>query len=94
MKILFDGVWLAGASADERFYVTVDGEYITAIDTVRPQGAFDRVVDGKNRLLTPGLVNAHTHAAMTLFRGYGEDLPLDRWYNFLVPRKSFHEYLP
>ena len=81
MKILFDGVWLAGASADERFYVTVDGEYITAIDTVRPQGAFDRVVDGKNRLLAPGLVNAHTHAAMTLFRGYGEDLPLDRWLN-------------
>ncbi len=29
--------------------------------------------------LTPGLVNAHTHAAMTLLRGVGDDLPLMRW---------------
>ena len=27
----------------------------------------------------PGLVNAHTHAAMTLFRGYADDLPLMEW---------------
>lgn len=81
MKILFDGVWLAGSSADERYWVTVDGAYITAVDKERPQGRFDRIVDGRGRLLTPGLVNAHTHAAMTIFRGYGEDLPLDRWLN-------------
>ena len=29
--------------------------------------------------LVPGLVNAHTHAAMTLFRGYADDLPLMEW---------------
>ena len=29
--------------------------------------------------VTPGLVNAHTHAAMTLLRGVGDDLPLMRW---------------
>ena len=29
--------------------------------------------------LLPGLVNGHTHAAMTLFRGYGDDLPLMEW---------------
>lgn len=29
--------------------------------------------------LIPGLVNAHTHAAMTLLRGFADDLPLDRW---------------
>jgi 5-methylthioadenosine/S-adenosylhomocysteine deaminase len=29
--------------------------------------------------LLPGLVNAHTHAAMTLFRGFADDLPLERW---------------
>lgn len=32
-------------------------------------------------LVTPGLVNAHTHAAMTLLRGIGDDLPLARWLN-------------
>ena len=79
MKLLLDNVMLCGLPAAERRYVTVEGGYITAIDTVRPNGTFDRVIAGEGRLLTPGLVNAHTHAAMTLFRGYGEDLPLDRW---------------
>ena len=32
-----------------------------------------------DHVLLPGLVNAHTHAAMTLLRGLGDDLPLDRW---------------
>jgi 5-methylthioadenosine/S-adenosylhomocysteine deaminase len=39
----------------------------------------DEVVDGSGTALVPGLVNAHTHAAMTLFRGYGDDLPLMQW---------------
>jgi 5-methylthioadenosine/S-adenosylhomocysteine deaminase len=39
----------------------------------------DRVVDGEGGLLVPGLVNAHAHVAMTLLRGYAEDLPLERW---------------
>jgi 5-methylthioadenosine/S-adenosylhomocysteine deaminase len=30
-------------------------------------------------LVTPGLVNAHTHASMTLLRGVGDDMPLKRW---------------
>ncbi len=34
-----------------------------------------------NHVLLPGLVNAHTHAAMTLFRGMADDLPLDTWLN-------------
>lgn len=32
-----------------------------------------------NHALIPGLVNAHTHTAMTLFRGYADDLPLTQW---------------
>ena len=39
----------------------------------------DEVVDGTGLALLPGLVNGHTHAAMTLFRGYGGDLPLMEW---------------
>lgn len=37
------------------------------------------VVDLPGRLLLPGFVNAHTHAAMSLLRGYADDLPLQRW---------------
>ncbi|MDH3401209.1 MAG: amidohydrolase family protein, partial [Chromatiales bacterium] len=32
-----------------------------------------------NHTLIPGLVNAHTHLAMTLFRGIADDLPLEEW---------------
>ena len=39
----------------------------------------DRVIDGAGKALVPGLVNGHTHAAMTLFRGYADDLPLMVW---------------
>jgi 5-methylthioadenosine/S-adenosylhomocysteine deaminase len=39
----------------------------------------DELLDGTGRLLLPGLVNGHTHAAMTLFRGYGSDLRLMDW---------------
>jgi 5-methylthioadenosine/S-adenosylhomocysteine deaminase len=39
----------------------------------------DEVLDADGDLLVPGLVNGHTHAAMTLFRGHGDDLPLMRW---------------
>ena len=39
----------------------------------------DEVIDGSGLALVPGLVNAHTHAAMTLFRGFADDLPLMVW---------------
>lgn len=39
----------------------------------------DRVLDLPGRWFLPGLVNAHTHAAMTLLRGFADDLPLDMW---------------
>jgi 5-methylthioadenosine/S-adenosylhomocysteine deaminase len=39
----------------------------------------DEVIDAGGMALLPGLVNGHTHAAMTLMRGYGGDLPLMKW---------------
>lgn len=39
----------------------------------------DDVLDAHGDILLPGLVNGHTHAAMTLFRGFGGDLPLMEW---------------
>jgi 5-methylthioadenosine/S-adenosylhomocysteine deaminase len=37
------------------------------------------IIDGKNKVVMPGLINAHTHAAMTLLRGYADDMPLQKW---------------
>ncbi len=48
------------------------------------------------RLLMPGLVNAHTHAAMTLFRGLADDLPLMEWltrYIFPVEKNLTPEWV-
>lgn len=45
---------------------------------VAPAGG-DEVLDAAGATLAPALVNGHTHAAMTLFRGWGGDLPLMRW---------------
>ena len=40
-------------------------------------------------VLAPGLVNAHSHAPMVLFRGQGEGLPLDRWLQEVMwPREA------
>jgi len=37
------------------------------------------VIERPDHILIPGLVNAHTHAAMTVFRGIADDMPLERW---------------
>ncbi|MDD5418217.1 MAG: amidohydrolase family protein [Methanomicrobiaceae archaeon] len=39
----------------------------------------DIVIDGSERIAIPGFVNTHTHAAMTLLRGYADDMPLQDW---------------
>ncbi len=39
----------------------------------------ETVIDAKQSVVMPGLVNTHTHAAMTLFRGYADDMQLAEW---------------
>jgi 5-methylthioadenosine/S-adenosylhomocysteine deaminase len=55
-----------------------DGHIVELGPSVRADDA-DDLVDGRGTAIVPGLVNGHTHAAMTLFRGYGDDLPLMEW---------------
>ena len=38
-----------------------------------------RTINGQGKVVIPGLINAHTHAAMTLLRGFADDLPLQQW---------------
>lgn len=61
--------------------VVVKDARIAYVGEAEPRGFFDRVIDGQGNLLMPAFYNTHCHAAMSLFRGYGEDLPLDRWLN-------------
>jgi 5-methylthioadenosine/S-adenosylhomocysteine deaminase len=55
-----------------------DGMIARVGPRVKPRDG-DEVIDAGGMALVPGLVNGHTHAAMTLFRGHGSDLPLMEW---------------
>ena len=43
--------------------------------------SYEETYDGRGKILMPGLYNAHSHVPMTLLRGLGENLPLDKWLN-------------
>lgn len=54
-----------------------------------PEGA--EVLDASNGIIMPGLINGHCHAAMTLFRGLADDLPLNAWlFEKIFPAEARH----
>lgn len=58
------------------------GNEIAAVGEAREiagQYQADKVVDCRGQVIIPGLINAHTHAPMTLLRGLADDLRLDVW---------------
>ena len=60
-------------------YLGIDGAYIDYVSEDAPKKSYDSVKAMPGKLLIPGLVNAHTHTPMTLLRGVGSGLPLQRW---------------
>lgn len=49
------------------------------------------IIDGQGQMLAPGLINAHNHCAMTLFRGLADDLELVQWLtNHIFPAEALH----
>ncbi len=60
---------------DNRIQALIGRDEIAGLDCY----AEARVVELPNAVLMPGLVNAHTHASMSLFRGIADDLPLMEW---------------
>jgi 5-methylthioadenosine/S-adenosylhomocysteine deaminase len=70
---------------DERFTVhaagsiAIRGDSIVAVGDIGVDWDTADTVDCRGRVVLPGLVNAHTHAPMTLLRGLADDLRLDVW---------------
>jgi 5-methylthioadenosine/S-adenosylhomocysteine deaminase len=61
--------------------IALEGAEIVAVGESPQAFEPDQVIDGRERVALPGFFNAHCHAAMTLERGWAEDLPFDRWLN-------------
>ncbi len=58
-----------------------DGKIVNILPTAEAEKKYRaaEIVDLKSHALLPGFINTHTHAAMTLFRGLADDLPLMEW---------------
>jgi len=72
------------ATVHENGAVAIDGGLILAIGSasdIESQYEAREVLDGAGRIVMPGLVNGHSHAAMTLLRGVADDLALMDWLN-------------
>ncbi|MBE7535399.1 MAG: amidohydrolase family protein [Anaerolineales bacterium] len=73
--------------------VAIHGDSIVAVgpeDEIEKEYSGKETIDCKGKILMPGLINAHTHAPMTLLRGIADDLRLDVWlqgYMFPVERQ-------
>ena len=49
----------------------------------------DTIIDAQGNLVMPGLINAHTHAGMSIYRGMADDLPLQTWLNdYIFPTEA------
>ncbi|MDH7516844.1 MAG: amidohydrolase [Candidatus Thermoplasmatota archaeon] len=57
----------------------IEDKEITQISKKNINVEADYKIDGRNKLVLPGLINTHTHIPMTLLRGYGDDMILSRW---------------
>ena len=61
--------------------IAIDDKKILSIGDAPRDFAADEIIDGRDHVALPAFFNAHTHAAMSLQRGWAEDLPFDRWLN-------------
>lgn len=93
MKTLIDNAYVLLPDGDglkiERTSVAIDGSTISAIGEIPQEFSANHRINGKNRLVIPGLVNCHTHAYMSLFRNLADDLAFSDWlFGNILPRED------
>ena len=85
MKILLKSINAAipkgafGLPAVRQCDIGIEGGRIAFVGEAPADFTPDRTINGADRLAIPGLVNAHTHAYMTLLRHRADDLPFTQW---------------
>jgi 5-methylthioadenosine/S-adenosylhomocysteine deaminase len=63
----------------------IEGDRIAAIGSNLVETPGTQVIDGRSRLVMPGLVNAHLHSGEALFKGRYDNLPLELWMLLAYP---------
>lgn len=79
MSILIRDITAIMPGGGETTNVCIESDVITALGETPVGFSADTVIDGAGLLLTPGLVNAHAHSYMTLFRNWSDDLNFNSW---------------
>jgi len=71
----------AGTVLEDHAVAVADGRIAAILPRAEAREAFQPsvTIDRPGHVLIPGLINTHCHAAMTLFRGLADDLPLEAW---------------
>ena len=73
----------------EKGVIGLQGDRIAYLGNENSHFQAQKTIDAGAGLILPGLVNGHTHAAMSLFRGLADDLPLMEWLNnYIFPVES------
>ena len=57
--------------------IVIEGQRIVAMGAALPEADAEIVIDGHDKLVTPGFVNAHFHSPEALLRGRYENLPME-----------------
>jgi Cytosine deaminase and related metal-dependent hydrolases len=76
-RILISQVQLNGKPCD----ILIEGSQIAKIVPKIEAENISKTIDGRDKAVISSFANTHTHSAMTLFRGLGEDMPLMKWLN-------------
>ena len=79
-KILLKSAVLPGVDGNRVVDILIAGNRFARIGSVAPdESAGAEVVDCSHFAVFPAFYNGHTHAAMSLLRGYADDMPLQKW---------------
>ena len=79
-KLLIKNAEIISAKDNGKYYIGIEDNLIKTISKELPQefeGA--EIIDADGKIAVPGMVNTHTHAAMTLLRSYADDMVLMDW---------------
>lgn len=78
MRILIkNGYIVSMASEVKKGDILIEDDRIARIGTIDCEA--DKIIDATNKIVMPGLINAHTHVGMSLFRGYADEDELMTW---------------